>query len=94
MDIFELIRCRRSIRKYQSRQISREALEKILEAGAYAPNAGGGQRRMIAAVHDRETCEKLGRLNLNGFDRGKLLGSYVSKEQPSIIDAPTLKSGF
>lgn len=94
MDIFELIRCRRSIRKYQSRQISREALEKILEAGAYAPNAGGGQRRMIVAVHDRETCEKLGRLNLNGFDRGKLLGSYVSKEQPSIIDDPTLKSGF
>ena len=94
MDIFELIHSRRSIRKYQPQQISRETLEKILEAGAYAPNAGGGQRRMIVAIHDRETCEKVGRLNLNGFDRGKLLGSYVSREQPSIIDDPTLKSGF
>ncbi len=94
MDIFELIRCRRSIRKYQPRQIPREALEKVLEAGAYAPNAGGGQRRIIVAIHDRETCEKVGRLNLNGFDRGKLLGGYVSQEQPSIIDDPTLKSGF
>lgn len=94
MDIFELIRCRRSIRKYQPRQIPREALEQVLEAGEYAPNAGGGQRRIIIAIHDRETCEKIGRLNLNGFDRGKLLGGYVSQEQPSIIDDPTLKSGF
>lgn len=94
MDIFELMRRRRSIRKYQPRQIPREALEKILEAGAYAPSAGGGQRRIMIAIHDRETCEKIGRLNLNGFDRGKLLGGYVSKEQPSIIDDPTMKSGF
>ncbi len=94
MDIFDLIRARRSIRKYQSRQIPREALEKVLEAGAYAPSAGGGQRRRIVAIHDRELCEKVGRLNLNGFDRSRLLGGYVSKEQPSNIDDPTLKSGF
>jgi nitroreductase len=28
------------------------------------------------------------------MDRSRLLGSYVSKDQPSIIDDPTLKSGF
>ena len=37
MDLFELIRYRRSIRKYEERQIPREDLERIIEAGLYAP---------------------------------------------------------
>ena len=51
MELLELIKKRRSIRKYQDKQIAEEDLNKILEAGAYAPNAGGGQRRMIVAIH-------------------------------------------
>ena len=37
MNVLEAIRGRRSIRKYQDRQIPREDLEKILEAGSFAP---------------------------------------------------------
>ena len=47
MDILELMKYRRSIRRYTDRQVSKEDLLKILEAGAYAPNAGGGQRSRI-----------------------------------------------
>lgn len=94
MDIFDLIKYRRSIRKYGDKQISRSDLEKIIEAGAYAPNAGGGQRTIICAVHNKELCEKIGKLNIAKFDRSNLAGSYVSKEQPSIIDDPSAKSGF
>lgn len=94
MDLFELMKYRRSIRKYQDRQITREDLEKIIEAGLYAPNAGGGQRTIICALHNRELCEKVGRLNLSQFDRSRLSGSYVSNEQPSCIDDPAIKSGF
>lgn len=50
MEFFDLVKVRRSIRKYQNRQIEREELEKIIEAGLYAPNAGGGQRTMIVAI--------------------------------------------
>ena len=94
MDILELMKGRRSIRKYQDRQIDREDLEKIIEAGLYAPNAGGGQRARIVAVHNKELAEKIGRLNLAHFDRGRLAGGYVSSEQPSNIDDPTIKNGF
>ena len=52
MNLFELIKYRRSIRKYEERQIPREDLERIIEAGLYAPNAGGGQRSMIVALRD------------------------------------------
>jgi nitroreductase len=69
-------------------------LELILEAGNFAPNAGGGQRSMMVAVRNAELTRKIGIMNLGMFDRRGLIGSYVSKEQPSVIDDPTMKDGF
>lgn len=92
--LIDLIKARHSIRKYTSQQISREDLERILEAGNYAPNAGGGQRSMLVGIRNRELTAKIGRMNLAKFDRTHLAGSYVSKEQPSVIDDPTMKDGF
>jgi nitroreductase len=94
MDILELMKNRRSIRKYQDKQISKKDLEKILEAGIYAPNAGGGQRGIARACQNKELNEKIGKLNIGNFNRKQLAGSYVSSEQPSIIDDPSIKSGF
>ena len=48
MALMEIIKARHSIRKYTNEQISREDLEKILEAGNFAPNAGCGQRMHFA----------------------------------------------
>ncbi|MGI6008168.1 MAG: nitroreductase family protein [Ruminococcus sp.] len=94
MNLFELMKYRRSIRKYEDKQIPRIELERIMETGLYAPNAGGGQRTIICALYSKELCEKIGKLNVAKFDRKNLAGSYVSSEQPSIIDDPTIKSGF
>lgn len=94
MELFELMKYRRSIRKYKSKQIPIEDMEKIIEAGTYAPNAGGGQRSIIVGIRNAELAEKIGRLNIARFDRSRLSGSYVSADQPSIIDDPTMKSGF
>jgi nitroreductase len=94
MDLLQLIKKRRSIRKYTDKQIEKEALEQIIEAGVFAPNAGGGQRSMIVGVHNQKLVEQIGRLNLACMDRSRLAGGHVSKEQPSIIDDPTIKSGF
>jgi nitroreductase len=92
--LMDIIKSRHSIRKYTDRQISREDMEKILEAGNFAPNAGGGQRSMMVGVRNKELTTKIGIMNLAKFDRSKLAGSYVSKEQPSSIDDPTMKNGF
>ena len=94
MELLELMKYRRSIRKYEDQQIEKDDLNKIIEAGLFAPNAGGGQRSLILAIHNPETVEKIGRLNVACMDRSRLVGSYVSKDQPSIIDDPTIKSGF
>ena len=92
--LMDIIKARHSVRKYTDKQISRSDLELILEAGNYAPNAGGGQRSMIVAVRNAELTAKIGRMNLAKFDRSRLIVSYVSKEQPSVIDDPTMKNGF
>lgn len=92
--LMDIIKSRHSIRKYTSQQISRENLDKILEAGNFAPNAGGGQRSMMVAVHNSEMAARLGRMNLAKFNRANLSGNYVSDQQPSVIDDPTMKNGF
>ncbi|MEZ3591019.1 MAG: nitroreductase family protein [Muribaculaceae bacterium] len=94
MDLLELMKYRRSIRRYTDRQVAEEDLLKILEAGAYAPNAGGGQRSRFVACQNKALNEAMEKLNLGGFDRSRLMGGFVSKEQPSIIDDPSIRSGF
>ena len=92
MEGSELIRMRRSIRKYRNEQIPRDALEKIIEAGLYAPNAGGRQGTLIVAVHDRALAEKIGRMNLGKFDRSRLLGSFVSKARSTTRPSETVST--
>lgn len=94
MALMDIIKARHSIRKYTKEQIKRADLEKILEAGNYAPNAGGGQRSMLVAIHNKELATQIGKCNMAHFDRTHLAGSFVSKEQPSTIDDPTIKNGF
>lgn len=48
MDLFELIKYRRSIRKYQDKQIDRNKLEQIIEAGLYAPTPAAGSGLLFA----------------------------------------------
>lgn len=94
MDALELIKTRRSIHRYAAEQVSREDVERVVEAGLYAPSAGGGQRSMVVAVNNTELTARIGRMNMAGFSRANLAGSYVSHDQPSVIDDPTIRNGF
>ncbi|MCU6763548.1 nitroreductase A [uncultured Roseburia sp.] len=92
--LMDIIKARHSIRKYTDKQISREDMEKIMEAGNFAPNAGGGQRSILIGVHNKDLVTKIGIMNLSKFDRSNLAGSYVSREQPSVIDDEHIENGF
>ena len=54
---------RRSIRKYDDRQISDELLDRILSAGIHAPSGMNTQGVRLVAVRDRETRDLLSKLN-------------------------------
>lgn len=92
--LIDLLAQRFAIRKYTSQQVSRADLDRILQAGEFAPSAGGGQRNMFVGVRNEKLVRTLGRWNMAKFDRSNLAGSYVSREQPSTIDDPTITDGF
>ena len=54
---------RRSIRRYQSKQITREELDAVVRAGVCAPSGKNGQSAIIVAVQDKATRDELSRLN-------------------------------
>ncbi len=64
MELDEAIRNRRSIRSYQDKPVEDEKIEKILEAGRWAPSAGNLQSVEYIVVKDQETKEKLSRAAL------------------------------
>lgn len=92
MDMLEMMKHRRSIRKYTDKRVEREVLEKIVEAGLYAPNPGGRQGTKIIMLDDPEMIEKIGVVNADCENRN--WNASVSAEQPSIIDDLSIKSGF
>jgi nitroreductase len=59
LEFDEVIKTRRSIRKYKGTPVPRESLMKILEAARIAPSAGHRQPWHFVVVEDKETIEKL-----------------------------------
>ena len=84
---------RRSIRKYLDKKVEKEKLDKIIEAGIYAPNPGGRQGTKIIMLDNKKVIEKIGIINANCENRN-WNGMKVSDEQPSIIDDLSIKNGF
>lgn len=63
----DTIKTRRSIRKYKSDAIPEEILNKIIEAGSYAPSGMGRQPVIILAVTNKELRDRLSKLNAAGM---------------------------
>ncbi|MDO5153024.1 MAG: nitroreductase family protein [Eubacteriales bacterium] len=61
--MLEVLKTRRSIRKYQPEQVSDAHLDAVLEAGIYAPSAMNNQKTVLVAVRDKQTRDKLSRMN-------------------------------
>ncbi|MCM1169651.1 MAG: nitroreductase [Bacteroides sp.] len=64
----ETLKTRRSVRYYLDKMPEKELLEKILEAGTYAPTGKGNQSPVIVAVTNKETRDKLSKLNAQVMD--------------------------
>ncbi len=86
---------RRAIRRFDERQIEEELLQQILQAGLYAPSAGGKQGVIFAVCQDKEVNERLGKIKrANSNPHMATAKNYVSREQPSIADDPKLANAF
>ncbi len=94
-EVMNTILHRRSIRRFDDRQIEEPALRQILQAGLYAPSAGGRQGVIFAVCQNREINERLGKIKRANSNPHMANGdNYVSREQPSIADDPKLINAF
>lgn len=57
-----LLKFRRSVREFLRDPVSRELIEKILEAARYAPSGGNSQPWEFVVIEERETIQKLAEL--------------------------------
>jgi nitroreductase len=59
MDIFDLIQTRRSIRKFTEEPVSDEIINKIIEAGTWAPSGMNNQPWKFGIVKDRDLKKEI-----------------------------------
>jgi nitroreductase len=91
-EVLELIQTRRSIRQFEDKQIEPQKVEQILQAGLYAPSAGSRQSPIFMVMQDEAEIETLGKINRQAMKISN--ARNVNTAQPSILDDPSLVSGF
>ncbi|MGN0476307.1 MAG: nitroreductase [Ruminococcus sp.] len=62
---------RRSIRKFKSDMVPKDIIEKIVEAGTYAPTGRGKQSPIIIAVTNKELRDRLSKMNARIMGKGE-----------------------
>jgi len=63
MNVLELLKSRRSIRKYKSTPVEEEKIQKCLEAAQWEPSASNKQPWEFMIVKDTKTRQKLAELH-------------------------------
>lgn len=61
--MIELIKSRTSVKKYLDKPVPQELIEKIVEAGTFAPTGRNHQSPIIIAITNKEIRDKLAKLN-------------------------------
>ncbi|MBQ4053525.1 MAG: nitroreductase [Clostridia bacterium] len=72
MEAMECMLTRRSVKKYKPDPVSKDLIEKIVEAGTYAPTGRNAQAPIILAVSNRQVRDELMKIN------AKVLGAEGS----------------
>lgn len=62
-EVLNCIKTRRSIKKYKSDAVPTELIEKIIEAGTYAPSGMNRQSAIIVAIENKEVRDNLSKIN-------------------------------
>ena len=77
--VLQAMKERRSVRAYQDKPVPRDAIERICEAGTYAPTGMGFQSPVILAVTNRQLRDRLSAMNarIMGRDADPFYGAPV-----------------
>ncbi|MDD3368498.1 MAG: nitroreductase [Lachnospiraceae bacterium] len=100
-EVLEAMKTRRSIRAYEEKQITREEVEAVTEAGTYAASGMGRQSAQMVVVQDPETVALLSKLNAQvmGTENDPFYGAptvvvvFADPERPTYVQDGSLVIG-
>jgi nitroreductase/NAD-dependent dihydropyrimidine dehydrogenase PreA subunit len=83
----QLLRSRRSIRRYQNKPVEKEKIQRIIEAARYAPTAGNSQTVEWLVITDKTKLREIGGLTINWLRE-------IAKNPQVIAAAPYIPSAI
>ena len=86
MDVLKLIKKRRTIRKYKDKPILRQIIDKIIEAGRWAPSAHNLQPWRFLVIKNRQEIEKLALILKNAPNSILTAIKFLIKKNAEIIE--------
>lgn len=100
MEFEEMLKCRRSIRRYQDKSVSMEAVKEMIKESTLAPNAGNEQpwkfitvnnKKMLKRMSDESKKNILARIAANLDDYAKKYKGMLENESFNVFyNAPCL----
>ena len=84
MDAIKAIMTRRSTRKYMDKALEKDLIEKVIEAGRYAPSGANSQTTHLLVFTDREVLRKLADLVQNEFAKMEITEDMYTSLKGSI----------
>lgn len=84
MEAMEAILTRRSTRRFQDRKVERELLNKVLDAGRYAPSGGNNQYGHFLVIENKEVMDKLAVMAESAFSKMEIMPDTYSSLAHSI----------
>ncbi len=89
MEALEAILTRRSTRKYKDIIPEKGLIEKVIEAGRYAPSGSNSQSTHFIVITDKEVLSELAELVKNEFSKMEISADTYISLKNSIINAKT-----
>lgn len=85
--VLEIIKKRRSIRKYKPEQISDDELFQILEAGRYAPSGGNNQTNHFVVIQNEKILSELKQMAAKEFSRMEVAEDTYKSLKSAILQS-------
>jgi nitroreductase len=92
-DLLELVKARRSFRRFKSDPVPKDILEKVLEAGRHPPSAGNSQPWEFVVVQDTATKKRITKSISSGYKKLREADPtlyWAVAVQPHLASAPVL----
>jgi coenzyme F420-0:L-glutamate ligase/coenzyme F420-1:gamma-L-glutamate ligase len=87
LNFLDIIKDRRSVKKYLSTEVSKEVLFRILEAGRWAPSAHNAQPWRFIVIQDSATKQKLAKAMATRWNEDMSKNEVPKEQRESLIKA-------